>query len=244
MTHDEYLASIRADTDAMAAVARSAPLGTKVPSCPKWTIEELVEHASQAHRWGTGNIGQPPDAGPKMPDDSHPDDQPVADWLEQGADALLDGLSSAGPSQPCWTLTGPGTTGFWARRMALETAVHRWDAQNAAGTAQPVTPELAVDGINEYFELLPAFARFSKNTDPWGDGETIHFHATDQPGEWMVQLNPDTIEVSAEHGKGDAAARGTASDLYLFVLGRVPPSTLEVFGDASLLEHWQRRAKF
>ena len=42
-----------------------------------------------------------------------------------------------------------------------------------------------------------------------------------------------------EHAKGDVAARGTASDLLLFLWGRVPATALEVFGDAELLDRFQ-----
>ena len=41
-----------------------------------------------------------------------------------------------------------------------------------------------------------------------------------------------------EHAKGDVAVRGTASDLLLFVWGRLPGESLEVLGDASLIERF------
>ena len=46
--------------------------------------------------------------------------------------------------------------------------------------------------------------------------------------------------MTAEHAKGDVAARGTASDLLLFLWGRVPADTLEVFGDADLLARFRQ----
>ena len=45
--------------------------------------------------------------------------------------------------------------------------------------------------------------------------------------------------VTREHAKGDVAARGTASDLLLFLWGRVPATALEVFGDAALLDRFR-----
>jgi hypothetical protein len=41
--------------------------------------------------------------------------------------------------------------------------------------------------------------------------------------------------VTREHAKGDVAVRGTASDLLLFLWGRLPGERLEVLGDASLV---------
>ncbi|MEV4286740.1 maleylpyruvate isomerase N-terminal domain-containing protein [Nonomuraea bangladeshensis] len=50
------------------------------------------------------------------------------------------------------------TVGFWIRRMALETVVHRIDAELAAGT--PVTPvpdDLAADGVDEILTVMLAY---------------------------------------------------------------------------------------
>ena len=67
-----------------------------------------------------------------------------------------------------------------------------------------------------------------------GDG-TVHLHCTDVDGEWLVARRDGEVTVTAEHAKGDVAARGSASDLLLFLWGRVPADALEVFGDADLL---------
>jgi predicted lipid carrier protein YhbT len=72
------------------------------------------------------------------------------------------------------------------------------------------------------------------NFEAMGDG-TVHLHCTDVAGEWLFTRRNGEITVTAEHAKGDVAARGTASDLLLFLWGRVPASELEIFGDAELL---------
>jgi hypothetical protein len=73
-----------------------------------------------------------------------------------------------------------------------------------------------------------------------GDGETVHLHFTDTaegaPGEWLVTLTADGPAIEPVHAKGDVAARGPASDLDLYLWGRVGVDTLEVFGDVALLE--------
>ena len=46
-----------------------------------------------------------------------------------------------------------------------------------------------------------------------GDGVTIHLHATDAPGEWMIERTPDGFTYAHGHGKGDVALRGPISDL-------------------------------
>ena len=145
-------------------------------------------------------------------------------------------LADAGPDVELWTWTNDRTTGFWARRQANETAMHRIDAQLAAATPQPVEHALAVDGIDELFDLIPFWSSAGRVR---GNGEKIHFHCTDGDGEWLAVLGADGLTVTREHAKGDVAARGTASNLLLFLYGRTAADNLEIFGDASLLARWR-----
>ena len=64
-----------------------------------------------------------------------------------------------------------------------------------------------------------------------GDGRTVHLHSTDAEGEWLIRFDPDRIDVATGHAKGDAAVRGPAADLLLWLWGRRPLEGLEVFGD-------------
>jgi predicted lipid carrier protein YhbT len=118
--------------------------------------------------------------------------------------------------------------------------VHRYDAETAAGTPTPVDAELAVDGIDEFLTVF--VPRMGANFGPVGDA-TVHVHCTDVDGEWLVACNDGEVAVTREHAKGDVAARGTASDLLLFLWGRVSADTLEVFGDADLLGRFGQAIK-
>ena len=119
--------------------------------------------------------------------------------------------------------------------------MHRWDAQRAAGEPEPVERELAVDGIDEFFYLLPYWRGAS--TLPVS-GESIHLHATDGEGEWLVRLGTDGLVVTREHAKGDVALRAPASHLLLFLWGREDASGAEVFGDAAILDRWQELVRW
>ena len=68
---------------------------------------------------------------------------------------------------------------------------------------------------------------------------SIHVHCTDTEGEWLVRRDGDDLVVTREHAKGDVAARGSASDLLLFLWGRRPVSALDVFGDGDLLDRFR-----
>ena len=120
--------------------------------------------------------------------------------------------------------------------MTQEAAIHRWDIEAAHGDTQPINAELAVDGINEFYDFFIA-ERLPKAFS--GDG-SVHLHATDAEGEWMVTRKSDGITVEKTHGKGDVAARGSASDLLLFVWNRKLHTALETFGNTELLEEHQR----
>jgi hypothetical protein len=114
--------------------------------------------------------------------------------------------------------------------------VHRWDTETAVGGGTgALDPAMAVDGIDELFEVFVS----RRDVRALGsDGATIHLHATDAEGEWLVRCTGDRPEVTREHAKGDVAARGRAEDLLLFLYNRVGADRLEVFGDAALLDRW------
>ena len=123
-----------------------------------------------------------------------------------------------------------------ARRAAHELAIHRYDAELAAGTPSPVEGELAVDGIEEIFAMIPFRQRDDVDVDP---PVTVHLHATDRDGEWLVALVGNGIDVIREHAKGDLAIRGTAStssSLY----GRPLLGEVQHFGDESVLDAWKQ----
>ncbi len=145
-------------------------------------------------------------------------------------------LAATDPAKSVWTFSPTDRTAqFWIRRRANETAIHRFDAQSAAGSTSPIDAELATDGIDEFLTVF--VARFGK--DVATAGETLHFHCTDVAGEWLVAREGDELRITREHAKGDVAARGSASDLFLFVWGRVPADRLEVFGDAAALDRFR-----
>jgi uncharacterized protein (TIGR03083 family) len=166
-------------------------------------------------------------------------DERVA-WVQAGAARILEVLDQPADA-PAWTWAPSGTVGFWQRRQAHETAVHRVDAEQARGPAAPVPRDFAVDGIDEWLALLPH--RFGA-PPIIGNGETVHLHCTDGDGEWLIRVTPDGLDVEAIHAKGDVAVRGPATDLLLVMMRRRPLDAVEVLGDRASLDGFMDQARF
>jgi uncharacterized protein (TIGR03083 family) len=238
--YGDYISALRSNGNAAARAARDMPMETTVPSCPEWTLRDLAHHLGSHHRWVAGNLDQPPDGKAFKRREEPPADEAIPDWLEAGAEMLATKLAATDPAKPCWTwVPFDDSVGFWARRTAHETAIHRWDVQNADGEADAVEPELAADGVDEYLGILGAFQgrRFP-------EAGSIHLHSTDTPGEWLVRLDAEGIKLTREHAKGDVAVRGPASDVLLVLMGRKTMVAVDVFGDAPLFERFRKHASF
>jgi uncharacterized protein (TIGR03083 family) len=227
MQHDDSLQVIRREGAALLAAAEHAP-GANVRGCPEWDMRDLLWHVGEVHNfWATvvdekltdfGSYTQPP----------RPDAGALASFAREQLDFVVRVLADTDPDAEVWTWTDDHTAGWIARRMAHETAVHRWDAEDAAGIDAQLDPELASDGVDEFLSW------FLSDKDV--DAGSVHLHATDTPGEWLVRFGSGAPVVTREHAKGDAALRGPASDLILALWKRAPRDRLEIIGDASAVD--------
>lgn len=243
-TSCDLLASELAELD---RAVRSTTADAAVPSCPGWSVADLARHLGGVHRWATHLVAtgaQERDQAPKDPTrpDADADAAAGADWLAAGGERLVATLRAADPAAPMWTW-GDGTdTAWWVRRQLHETLVHRIDVDLAAGTEWTVDPAVAVDAIDEHLGNVAASAYFSAGVANLTGEGSLHLHATDATGEWMITLRPDGFDITNEHGKGTVAARGPARDLLELITNRGtgddPLAALEVFGDAELLRWW------
>ena len=240
---DRYLELLKADGAALAEAARG-DTAAPVPGCPGWDVAGLVGHAGVIHRWVAEILRTRAQERPSRRGFGPPDGGPaVLDWYVAGLDLLTGALEAAGPDAVVWNWTGPpGPAAFWFRRMAQETAVHRWDAQSATESQAAVARDLAVDGIAE---LLEAFLPLMWASGPAPElGGSVHVHTTDVEGEWTVRPSDGRLEVEPGHGKGDAAIRGEASDVLLALWGRPVFDRVETFGDPAVVEQWREKIRF
>lgn len=230
----DYLAHVRADGDALVAAAASAPLSTPVPACPRWDLSRLLGHVGRVHRWCTANV-----TGGDTVDIPRPDDGAELRYAADALAPLLAALAAASPTADAGRWRDlPQVAGFWPRRMAHETAVHRYDAQAAVGDPQPIDAQLAVDGIDEVFDVFAPAVLAGK--DGIDIGGSIHLHCTDTEGEWTFRTDDGLFQLTKGHAKGDVAVRGPASSLLLLLWRRLGPADggLELFGDRAVLDRW------
>ncbi|MET9881910.1 maleylpyruvate isomerase family mycothiol-dependent enzyme [Streptomyces sp. NPDC006430] len=260
--HDETLAFEKAVQRAIAD-AGDGPLPL-VPSCPGWSVSDLLGHLGAVHRF-VGRIlhdrlSEAPDRTdpalfehpegpaaraawplPEQAPNRGPLPEAVGEWFAEGARRLEGHFRALGPDVPVWTWsphTADHTSGFWLRMQTIELAVHRWDAESATGPAVPIHTDIAVDAVPQSFETMAPFRRTWTDA-PAGRGERYRFRRTDGPESWTVTFLGE--EVRVENGGTDPVdveAAGTASDLLLFLWQRTPAAALRVTGDEDMLTHY------
>ncbi|AWH91034.1 maleylpyruvate isomerase family mycothiol-dependent enzyme [Dietzia lutea] len=142
-----------------------ADITAAVPSCPDWTVHDLVAHLGTINWWAGQTVREAtPDArarGMSAVQRSAPpasDGAPgLADWYARIADEMLRTLTDTAPDAPAWTFSGAGRADFWLRRQLHETTIHRWDVETAlhgAAATTPVSEDVAVDGIDEFCTVM------------------------------------------------------------------------------------------
>ncbi|BBX10354.1 maleylpyruvate isomerase family mycothiol-dependent enzyme [Mycolicibacterium aichiense] len=253
----DFATALIAENAALADLLRDADLSILVPTCPEWTLEQLMRHVGRGDRWCARIVAeQSMDfIDPRTVDGGKPPagrDNEIA-WLQAGAQQLIDAVAATGAQTPVWTFLGPRPAEWWIRRRLHEALVHRADAAIALGVDYTVDPALAADAITEWLERVEIQADEegpAGGDRPLGDGQSIHLHATDpglgEAGEWTILGRLDGIAVEQGHGKATVALRGPARDLLLAVVRRrsAAEQGLEVFGDAGVWDTWLARTPF
>jgi uncharacterized protein (TIGR03083 family) len=239
-----YLQSIERDCAVILAAGTSLPLDTGVPSCPGWTVRDLIVHTGQVHRNKTETVrdGWVHEGPPRPPG---PEGDPV-EWFAEGATEMLGVLRSADLSQPTWTWCAHDhTAAWWVRRMAHETAIHGADAVLASGGVPVLDPDLAIDGVDEILDEMMV------GGPEWGTvtptDRVIALECGDR--RWLLRsatfvgTSPRTgthydmpALVHEREAEPDATVRTDPSTLDLWLWGRAPLPEGSVSGDRSLVD--------
>ncbi|GAA4976117.1 maleylpyruvate isomerase family mycothiol-dependent enzyme [Actinoplanes utahensis] len=224
------------------AVTAAPGLGTQVPTCPAWTLFDLVRHVGEVQRrWAATVTAGPADGptqgvaedAPELPREK----EALLAWSAESTRALLDALRAAGPDRECWTWWGgsqtPQTSGGVARHQLQEVAVHTYDAQATGDGGRPLPEEVALDGVEEFLETCCA----GPYSWPYEPGAVDY--ATVEGPAWRLTLTGDGVHSAPVPTPSDEAAAtltGTASDLVLALYARIPVDLLKIDGNRRVFD--------
>ena len=224
----DQIAAITAHSAGFAAAAEGH-LDADVPSCPGWTVADLVDHLTEVHWfWATivaERLAEPP------PESRRPATAPRGQLLaafRAGANRLAEVLRTADGTAPVWTWAPQQDIAFIRRHQVQEAAVHHWDAvQRGRAGGWPSKAPVAADSIEEFLTFsVPTLAAYPEPPGPALAGQ-FALRATDTGSAWTVR--DDQLPGTVRYDRGAApdlpAVTGTASDLLLWLYGRVTPDT-------------------
>ena len=214
-----------------------------VPWSDRWTVGTVGRHVAGTHHVVAEVVRGRPDAdfGLFAEMRTPPKDSPeFVEWFRTGTASLLEQLSSVSANDECWSWFESGRrVAWWARRMAFEAVIHRWDTNAAEGEDFSVAPEIAADGVDEFLDVFVAASRAAHNGPP---GPTISFDCSDRSDRWWLDLSERGVRVvSRDPRAASVEISGTAEQLLLIVWGRVPvhdAAGVEVCGDVAKLDRW------
>jgi uncharacterized protein (TIGR03083 family) len=210
-------------------------LGERVPTCPEWTGADLATHVAAVYLHKTECIRTG-----EMPTRWAPDlgTDPLA-ALDGAYRELTAAFAAHEPRDPAPTWYEPvQTVGWWIRRMAQETVIHRIDAELTAGEEPlPVPTDLAADGIDE---LLVCFLAWGSTAYPEEladqlahcDGATVRIDT--ESGSWLVQLGPDAVAVERGSADAEAVIRGSEDAVLRWLWRRTGNASVELDGNRAV----------
>lgn len=250
-----HLAALTGAATALAAWAETAGMSAAIPTCPGWTVADLVAHQGMVHRWAASNLRLD---GANIPSKTEilqdvPTEGLLA-WFRVGVDELLDTFAATPPDVAAMVFLNdaPAPRAFWARRQAHETTIHSIDALAAGLGRYPTAEEagvdhdLALDGIDE---LLRGF--FTRGRSGLAEDRPLRIavQPTDADRGWLLHARPEGIVTDrVTHGvppttapggsAADAVFSGTAAQLYLGLWNRGTEITSA--GRTDVLDRWHQ----
>lgn len=235
LAFERHVAGLATAMPAFVRYADRAGLDAEVPTCPGWSVRELVAHQGMIHRWATALArGERVDDADRWEKEGRAETDPL-DWLSTGAAELTRTLCRlpADAEALVFLNDAPPPRAFWARRQCHETTIHAVDAQAAALGRAPeaadttwIGTDLAVDGIDE---LLGGFLTRRRERLRSDDEQTLVVAPDDSTSWWEVSIGPRPARTTRRTGPiddSDWLLTGTAVELYLRLWNRgAPPET-------------------
>lgn len=241
MDHVEHCNLLEAEVDNFAHSLEIAPLATRVPSCPDWSVEDLAQHLGKIHRWAEHLVrviaNSYVSSNALDLDVSHVD----AQWIRDGGSRLVATLRAADPDCAMWAWGQDQHVRFWSRRQLHETLVHRMDLDLAMGRVPDTDARIAIDAIDEFLVNLKSAAGFSPQVrELRGTGEVLRVRTIDADADWSIKLLPDGFELTDGTEMPTASLRGPSTDVLLVLYRRLPLTSthVSVSGSQDLIDFW------
>jgi len=215
-------------------------LDRPVPCCPGWTVSDVIAHLGQVYEHKVRVMADnawPTPWPPEAMDALAPVDlltDAKAHLFAEFADHLITDETTT------FSATDQ-TIGFWARRMALEVAVHRFDVELAHDDVTPIADDIAVDGIDEVLHVMlagPWWAQRVTTRHPLGSCVSVRT----QTHSWLCDVQATEVTV-VDGGQGEVAATidGEPMTVFLWLWGRVADDHITVTGDAQVAAEFRAR---
>jgi uncharacterized protein (TIGR03083 family) len=217
-----------------------------VPTCPGWTLLQLLRHVGRGDRWAAQIIADRADASldPRLVREGRPpaDVPGTIRWLSQSPLTLLAAVDAIGPGTEVSTFVGPKPAAWWVRRRLHEATVHRADAAIALGIPYELSAELAADGISEWLGRL-ADEQALGQPPSLPAGASLALRATDQDlteSSWNVLGSSGGVQWTGQLSSADLTLSGPATDLLLALFRRRPAEEtgIKMQGDTQLWRSW------
>jgi uncharacterized protein (TIGR03083 family) len=198
-------------------IASEYSLSTPIPSCPEWTLGDLVAHLGAVHHFWTIAVEQGTTDALEEPSLTYPDDEVLVEWAREQCAHLLHAFARHESLDPCWTWWGsPMTVGAVERHQVQEALIHAWDAANAVGVAFTLPLEPASDGIAEFLAVHAEVVEGALGTRAV-----------------TLELEDAATTLWAGTGESVVTVTGTSADILLALHQRVVAPALHVDGDAT-----------
>ncbi|MFO7192734.1 maleylpyruvate isomerase N-terminal domain-containing protein [Thermocrispum sp.] len=230
--HGRLLDVLGVEVELLVDASSGARPDARVPAVPGLTLAETVRHVGSVYRMVVAwlRTGERPTEWQREPARG----EPVQQYLRESYAELAEELARRDPHEPAGTWWPEDTTaGFWRRRMAHETTVHRTDVESAAEKdVTEVAEDVAVDGIDEVLTLWYGHRLGVLGVSGTRAG-TVGISVGDR--HWMTRAGPSATAAwradADEVAGADARVTGTAMRLYLWLWGRVPTGAVTTEGD-------------
>jgi uncharacterized protein (TIGR03083 family) len=242
LTHEQYVEHVRADATRILAVA-SRGLDAAVPFCPGWTVRDAVEHVAEVYRHKVSCIREKAFPKPWPPARG---DETTFDYFRRATDDLLTELTTRDPLEYADTWWwDERTVGFWGRRMAHESAIHRVDVELAYDDTTPIDDALALDGVDE---VLRRFLAGDWSDEPATGQPTTIVRVESGGTAWRVVMEPNAVVASVYLDRWpelaiDAKVSGDQLPVYLWLWGRGPRDRITIDGEEAAVEHMDARLR-